>query len=212
MKQSPRKYTISQTLFMSILILYTYITCNALVTKGLSLLKEEPASTSSYVQTFPEGHNNVSASITNIELISLDKQAKPLTEHEQINKYITDVCSLYPNVDPSLIMSIVEHESRYQPQVENGKCIGLMQVSSYWNKSRMEKLGVTNLHDPHDNILVGVDYISELLTKYKDTSLVLMLYNMDWNTAFKMHKQGRVSNYAKSVLARQTEIQKSLEV
>ena len=219
MKQPPRKYTKKEAkrhreavLCWLVWTINTILIISIVQKLNISRNGTEEASTetvsSSQVTTYMVYEN------PDIPLTYATSKAspKPLTEREQINKYITDVCSLYPNVDPTLIMSIIEQESRYKPNVENGKCIGLMQVSSYWNAPRIKKLGVTDLHDPHDNILVGVDYISELLTKHKDTSLVLMLYNMSWDSAFEMHAKGLTSNYAKSVLTRQTEIQKSLEV
>jgi soluble lytic murein transglycosylase-like protein len=123
-----------------------------------------------------------------------------LTQHESIDLYIQDVCSKY-KVDPELVKSIIYHESRYNPKATNGNCVGLMQLSKRWHADRAKKLGVTNFYDPYENILVGVDYLSELFDKYKDPELVLMLYNMKHNTALRLYKQGKTSRYAKSILA-----------
>jgi soluble lytic murein transglycosylase-like protein len=126
---------------------------------------------------------------------------KPLDERETINKYIQDISARY-NIEPELIMSIVQQESDYNPKAKNGKCLGLMQVSTYWHDDRAARLGVTDFYDPYGNILLGVDYLSELLKQYKDKTLVLMLYSMDHDTAFKMYKNGQISSYAKTVIAR----------
>jgi hypothetical protein len=124
-----------------------------------------------------------------------------LDPHEQINNYVDTISSAY-DVDPYLIMSVIQQESEYLPKAQNGNCVGLMQVSQYWHSKRAQKLGVTNFYDPHDNILLGVDYIAELLNTYKDPSLVLMLYNMDHQMAFKLYSQGRTTDYAKKIIAR----------
>lgn len=130
------------------------------------------------------------------------KEKTDLTNEEKINNFIKNICSKYSNIEPELVESIVYHESRYIPSVSNGDCVGLMQVSQYWHKDRASKLGVNDMYDSYGNILVGVDYLSELVNKYEDVSLVLMLYNMNHNTAFKMYANGEISGYAKSVLSR----------
>lgn len=130
---------------------------------------------------------------------------EPLSQEDEIKNIIKEVCSLYPNVKEELIMSIVYHESRFKPEATNGNCVGLMQVSTYWHADRAERLGVTDFYDPYGNILLGVDYISELTETYGDSALVLMLYNMKHDTAFDMFGRGEISSYAKSVLEKAKE-------
>ena len=127
--------------------------------------------------------------------------SKPKNQHDIINDYARDIGLKY-NIEPELIMSMIYQESRYDPKAKNGNCLGLMQVSSYWHKNRASKLGVSDFYDPYSNILLGVDYISELYTKYKDIRLVLMMYNMDNNTALRLYKNGQISDYAKTVISR----------
>lgn len=129
----------------------------------------------------------------------------PPTQEEIINGYVHTICAQY-NVDPELVESIIYFESRYQPNETTGDCIGLMQVSKRWHMDRAERLGITDFYDPYSNILLGVDYLSELFKSYHDPVLVLMLYNMNHNTAFAMYKQGKVSDYARSVLTRMNEL------
>jgi soluble lytic murein transglycosylase-like protein len=132
---------------------------------------------------------------------------KPLSERDIINGYVFDISSKY-NIDPKLVMSVIEQESKYNPNATNGNCLGLMQISTRWHSDRAAILGVTNFYDPYGNILLGVDYLSELFSKYKDMSLVLMLYSMDHKTALKMYANGEISSYAKTVLARADEYRK----
>lgn len=123
------------------------------------------------------------------------------SQEDIINGYIKDICKEY-EIEPELIQSIVWHESRYNPKVKNGKCLGLMQIHTSYHSDRAKKLGVKDFYDPYGNILLGVDYISELFNKYEHPKLVLMLYNMKHSTAFSLYKEGKTSKYAKSVLAR----------
>jgi hypothetical protein len=132
-------------------------------------------------------------------IIAMNKKATQ-DVHSEINVYVSSICLLY-NIEPNLIKSIIYHESRGNPKAENGDCVGLMQISMRWHADRAEKLGVTDFYDPYSNILLGVDYISELFKQYDDPALVLMLYNMKHDDALKMYNEGRISVYAKSVLA-----------
>ena len=128
---------------------------------------------------------------------------EPKTKEQTIDGYVDDICKIY-KVKPSLIKSIIWQESRYEADAinYNRTCFGLMQVSAYWHQDRMLRLGVHDLFDPYSNILVGVDYLSELLEKYGDIELVLMLYSMPHKQAFTLHKKGESSEYVKSVLSR----------
>jgi hypothetical protein len=132
---------------------------------------------------------------------------KPPTQREMITMYVRDVCKKY-DMEPELIMSVIQQESNYNPKAANGNCLGLMQVSSYWHQDRAERLGVTDFYDAYSNILLGVDYLSELRDQYKDMRLVLMLYNMEHKTAFRLYNNGEISNYATTILARAEEFKK----
>ena len=113
---------------------------------------------------------------------------------------VEDICMQYTNVDPYIVRSIIFYESSYDPYTTTGDCLGLMQVSQKWHRERMEKLDAYNLYDPYSNILLGVDYISELTDKYESLELVLMLYNMKHETAFRLYNDGIVSKYAQNVI------------
>ena len=72
------------------------------------------------------------------------------------------------NICPELIQAICWRESRFQTDAENGGCIGIMQVSQRWHKDRMDKLGVTDLMDPKQNMEVAVDYLADLVEDEED--------------------------------------------
>lgn len=137
---------------------------------------------------------------------SVNKEASDVrvrTEEEEINDYVYMICEWYPNVNPELVKSIIYEESRYKPEVSNGSHVGLMQISTVWHSKRAEKLGVTNLYDPYGNILVGIDYLNELLDSTdNNVPLSLMIYNMGSQTANRLYSRGIVSSYATNVLSR----------
>lgn len=128
-----------------------------------------------------------------------------LSERELIDQYISEISDLY-NFDKAIVHSVVYHESRYKPDAKNGKCLGLMQVSTKWHSERANTLGVEDFYDPYGNILLGVDYLSELYNRYGDMGLTLMMYNMGHTEALRLYNEGKLSWYANSVLERAEQI------
>ena len=144
-------------------------------------------------------------------IIEVKEEQPPLTEAELIASYIVEVSSIY-KVDPYLIDSVVYHESRHIPSAKNGNCLGLMQVCTTWHTDRAERLGVKDFYDPYGNLLLGVDYISELLNATDgDVELTLMLYNMNHKQAYSMRAKGEVSWYASSVLKRVEDLKQGVK-
>lgn len=136
---------------------------------------------------------------------SVSRSVPILTKEEKINRYTKEICKSY-NIKPALVESIIFYESAYQIEASNGNCVGLMQVSTYWHASRAKQLGITDFYEPYSNILVGVDYLSELFRTYKDPALVLMVYNMGQAKAVPLYKKGIISNYARLILIRSEEV------
>lgn len=100
---------------------------------------------------------------------------------------------------PELIQAICYMESRFQPDAENGGCIGIMQVSERWHGDRMERLGVTDLTDMRGNMLVAVDYLAELFEKYHEVVIVLAVYHGE-RGAVERSKNREVSGYVRNIL------------
>ena len=111
------------------------------------------------------------------------------------------------NVCPELLMAIIETESSGKANAKNYGCIGLMQVYEKYHKDRMERLGVTDLTNPYQNILVGTDYLMELAEKYEDLGLVLMKYNGD-SKANAYWETGELSEYAAGIIERSAELER----
>ncbi len=126
-------------------------------------------------------------------------------ELESWQAYIEVVCE-QKNICPELVQALIETESNWDPDARNGDCVGLMQISEYWHQDRMERLGVTDLTDPYDNILVGGDYLQELTCRYVDQTMVLMIYNGD-SRAWRFWETGEMSEYAAKILERAAELE-----
>lgn len=120
--------------------------------------------------------------------------------------YIDYICETR-SISPALVQAIIERESNWDPEAQNGDCIGLMQISEGWHKDRMARYGVTDLTDPYDNILIGIDYLAELFRRYEDPALVLMIYNGN-RKAFQLYERGEMSEYAAQILERAAELEK----
>lgn len=110
------------------------------------------------------------------------------------------------SVEPELILSMIEHESTFNPHAKNGTHYGLMQVNPTWHANRMAEYGVTDLYDPYGNIEVGSDYVEYLINQYHDVALALMVYNMGDETALRLYKKGKISSYARNVMERVAEL------
>lgn len=110
------------------------------------------------------------------------------------------------NICPELIQAICWRESRFQPDVENGGCVGIMQVSPKWHKERMDKLGITDLTDTRQNMTVAVDYLSELVMDEEDMEEALMRYHGE----SRIHERldaGEMSAYVEGILLLSAELE-----
>lgn len=117
----------------------------------------------------------------------------PLEEDLQI--HIINLCE-ENNIDPAIIMAMAWKESTFNPSNvgDSGASIGLLQVQPRWHSARMEKLGCTDLSDPFQNVIVGVDYLVENINRYGDVAKALVAYNSG-------SYGGTITGYAQTVLA-----------
>lgn len=97
---------------------------------------------------------------------------------EEVQRFIYRICKR-DGVRYALILAMIERESGYKADCigDDGESAGYMQVQEAWHKERMEEKGVTDLLDPYQNIMVGVDYIKELIDKYGTIQDALAAYN-----------------------------------
>lgn len=136
----------------------------------------------------------------NRKAFAADDAVSYFKENSSADSMVNDICKEY-DVDSNIVKAIIWHESRGIPNVQNRRCIGLMQVDTYWNRDRMSRLNAWDLYDPRNNILVGVDLLSELIDDYDSETLAVMLYGGDHNEAFQMWRRGYIPGYAREILA-----------
>jgi hypothetical protein len=122
---------------------------------------------------------------------------------EEFQTYINKVAKSY-EIAPEIVFAMIERESAYDTTEvgDNGDSEGLMQIQRQWHEERMARLGVTDLFDPYDNVLVGVDYLAELLTKYGDMGMALTAYNTGETGADEYYFSNGIyaNEYAEEVL------------
>ena len=123
--------------------------------------------------------------------------------NHELQDYIFTLCE-ERGIDPAIIIAMIEKESSFRESVigDHGNSYGLMQIQPKWNKARMEALGCNDLLDPYQNVMVGVDILSEYMSKGNSIEWALMAYNGGPTYANKKAKQGIVSDYAVFVLDR----------
>lgn len=122
----------------------------------------------------------------------------------ELQLFIINLCEEH-HIDPAVVMSVIDVESDFDADAvgDNGSSIGLMQIQARWHQERMDKLGITDLLDPYQNVTVGVDYLAELVDSYDgNMEKALMAYNAGQLGAYNNYfSSGVYSNeYSKEVL------------
>jgi soluble lytic murein transglycosylase-like protein len=105
------------------------------------------------------------------------------------------------NVDAALVKAVIHTESYFNPRATSRKgASGLMQLMP----QTAEKLGVTDLYNPRQNINGGTKYLSQLMKRYSNSlSLVLAAYNAGENAVARykgIPPYEETQNYVKKVL------------
>ena len=124
----------------------------------------------------------------------------------ELQLFIIQACEDH-HIEPSIVIAMIERESRFKVNAmgDNGAAYGLMQIQKRWHEGRMDKLGVTDLLDPYQNVLVGIDFVAELLDHYNgDVECALMAFNAGMSGANKYwFSKGIYSNdYSQTIMER----------
>lgn len=135
------------------------------------------------------------------------REQRPLYDvplSNEIQRYIFNVADYY-GIEPALILAVIEKESSYDETAigDGGESYGLMQVQCRQHIARMDRLGVTDLLNPYENVAVGIDILAEKINGYDgNVSMALMAYNAgDVGANRRWFSQGIYSNkYSESVL------------
>lgn len=151
----------------------------------------------------PEGRNYILRSDT---LLYFDDEIPyDVQESAQIYGNMYDIC-------PEFLEAIAFVESSYIPTVENGSCVGLMQINLDCREQleRMEKFGLheEDMYDIDASMIVAADYLSELFEDYEDPAEVLIRYNGDRTGLKRYRKTGEISEYATKVLDLSEELER----
>ena len=125
---------------------------------------------------------------------------------KEIQMYCQEIGEMY-SVCPELLMAIIETESSGRTDAKNGDCIGLMQISSKWHKARAEHLKAYDMWQARNNILIGCDYLAELLEEHGDIAYCLDIYNGNSQAKYN-YENGIMSEYATKVLERSAELER----
>ena len=133
---------------------------------------------------------------------------------EKMQVYTYCVCKQY-GVRYDLVVALIEKESGYKFDKvgDDGHSIGYMQMYEECHRDRMERLNVTDLTNPYQNVLAGIDYLSELIERYGTIQDALAAYNYGEQGA-KQHlwKNGiYVYEYNQTIMSRMKEIEEELE-
>ena len=125
---------------------------------------------------------------------------------KELQSHINELCDHY-DVDMPLVLAIIGQESGYNPGLtgDGGNSIGLMQIQPKWHSARMDKLGVTDLADPYQNVTVGIDLLAELLDS-GSVEWAITAYNAGEAKADFNREVGVTSEYTESVLMLRGEI------
>jgi soluble lytic murein transglycosylase len=93
---------------------------------------------------------------------------------EELRRLISHYGSQF-EVAPPLIEAVIKAESEYDPMAVSKKgARGLMQLMP----ATAEQLGVSNVHDPRENLRGGVRYLRKLLDQFQgDVELAVAAYN-----------------------------------
>lgn len=166
---------------------------------------EVQATEYSTVESSDETTDEVTTTQTHATIHEQDTEVKthlyydiPLDENLQ--DYILEVCHDY-GVNHLIVLGMIEKESTFGPNVigDNGEAFGLMQVQPKWHQERMGRLGVTDISDPYQNVLVGVDYLAEMLSCDRGIAWALMAYNGGATYANELTDEGVISSYVTDV-------------
>lgn len=128
--------------------------------------------------------------------------------------------------DPTLfctVMAIAKKETRFNPEAvgDAGESIGMMQIHTYWQRDRIERLEITDLTDPKQNAEVAIDFLwwlaYRLAPEHPDsvfgTGAIFMTYNCGLQGAFDLWDEGITeTSYSRDCVAYYEAFMAELEV
>lgn len=131
---------------------------------------------------------------------------------ELVQRFAFDVCKEY-GIKYSVILAMIETESGYRREADDGQALGYMQVVPEFHENRMTHLQASDLSDPYQNIATGADYLAELLSLYDGNyEKALTAYNYGPTGAKKYLFSAGVyhSEYSDKVLEKAARIEREM--
>ena len=155
------------------------------------------------------GHSTAHNNFQNPEFIVM--RTAPMDANMQRQVY--DIAKTY-NLDWSLLMAIIEQESRFVPDaISPTGDYGLMQINRINHSHLSVTLGIHDFLNPYDNVRAGAFMLRDLFDKYGDVHQVLMAYHMGETGASELWAQGIYeTGYSRSVLRIQQELIANQEI
>lgn len=133
-----------------------------------------------------------------VKVLEVDKYRDIPLSHE-LQDVALAACEEY-GVLPDVLFAVMEVESGYQLDAQNGECYGLMQIHSINLPWLSEQIGTTDLSDPTQNIKAGAYILGGYLERYSLTDS-LMAYNLGEGGAKAQWAQGiHETAYTRKVL------------
>jgi soluble lytic murein transglycosylase-like protein len=113
-------------------------------------------------------------------------------------------------LDPLLILAIIEQESRFDPKARGSHgSTGLMQIKPFVARDVAQRHGIPwtgprTLLDPAANVAIGACYLGEMFEMYPDPALAISAYNLGPYRVQRMVSRGQTPRpkYLISVLER----------
>lgn len=126
---------------------------------------------------------------------------------EQFDSWLVQYCS-DKEISPYLVLAMIEQEGDFDASVigDQGKSYGLLQIQIRFHTERIERCGysVSDMLTAQANVIVGIDYLSELISKGNGIEWALMAFNggerYAWNNA------DSPTRYATEIIARAQEL------
>lgn len=179
------------------------VLCACIAFCSVNAMADEPEKpqVTSQVESAPE-----SEELDEAEQVPILEEEAPVVLYdvpldESLQLHIIETAEFY-GIDPAIIFAMAYRESTYNTKAigDGGNSLGLLQVQERWHSKRMGRLGADNLLDPYQNVLVGVDFLAELLDRYDgNMAKALVAYN-------RGHYAGTITQYARDVLAKAEEL------
>ena len=121
---------------------------------------------------------------------------------DSLQRYIYEICA-DENVPVTLVMAMIEHESRFDPEaVSPTDDYGLMQINAVNHEWLKEEYRCADMMNPYQNVFCGISIISSYIDKYGELDKALMAYNMGNYGAQKAWKNGVTSiAYSEEILS-----------